>query len=309
MLSAFFSATYSSKPPSAHLLVDPVVVLRALAVEAHQRDAVAARVGDALDLDADHRAHRMLRRVEPRRELLELRIVRQRDRRAAVQPHDPRRPVERAEHHDDAPVLARVRDRLGAAPDEVEVRDLARPEDAEPAQVALRRDVDVPVLGERRRRDEEEVLALHPGAELLVDLVVDLAHATRVACARMERVLGIGGVFFRSERPDELRAWYAEHLGLELEPYGGVTFRAARATSPSGTRSTATRRTSRPSRRRCSTIASGDLDAMLAQLRAGGVEVKDEINESELRALRLGDGSRGPPLELWQPPPDVYPEG
>jgi len=42
----------------------------------------------------------------------------------------------------------------------------------------------------------------------------------------VERVLGIGGVFFRSERPDELRAWYARHLGVELQPYGGVTFRA-----------------------------------------------------------------------------------
>ena len=31
-------------------------------------------------------------------------------------------------------------------------------------------------------------------------------------------MLGIGGVFFRSERPDELRAWYAAHLGVELEP-------------------------------------------------------------------------------------------
>ena len=32
----------------------------------------------------------------------------------------------------------------------------------------------------------------------------------------MERVTGIGGVFFRSARPDALRLWYAEHLGLEL---------------------------------------------------------------------------------------------
>jgi hypothetical protein len=39
----------------------------------------------------------------------------------------------------------------------------------------------------------------------------------------MERVLGIGGVFFRSERPEELRAWYAQHLGVELEPHGGAT--------------------------------------------------------------------------------------
>src|SRR5581483_9213591 len=33
----------------AHLLLDPAVVLRALGLEAHQRHAVAARVGDPLD--------------------------------------------------------------------------------------------------------------------------------------------------------------------------------------------------------------------------------------------------------------------
>ena len=87
---------------------------------------------------------------------------------------DPRRPVEGAEHDHDAAVLARVRDRLGAAADEVEIRDLARSEDSEPAQIALRRHVHVAVGGERRRRDEEEMLLLDPGRELLVDLVEDL---------------------------------------------------------------------------------------------------------------------------------------
>jgi hypothetical protein len=33
----------------------------------------------------------------------------------------------------------------------------------------------------------------------------------------VERVTGIGGVFIRSAQPDALRAWYAQHLGIELE--------------------------------------------------------------------------------------------
>ena len=42
-----------------------------------------------------------------------------------------------------------------------------------------------------------------------------------------ERVLGIGGVFFRSERPDELAHWYEEHLGIERDPeFTGKAFRA-----------------------------------------------------------------------------------
>jgi catechol 2,3-dioxygenase-like lactoylglutathione lyase family enzyme len=42
----------------------------------------------------------------------------------------------------------------------------------------------------------------------------------------MERVTGIGGVFIRSAQPDALRAWYAEHLGLRLEDFGGAILHA-----------------------------------------------------------------------------------
>lgn len=39
-----------------------------------------------------------------------------------------------------------------------------------------------------------------------------------------KRVTGIGGIFFKAKDPDSLRAWYHEHLGLEPDPHGGVTF-------------------------------------------------------------------------------------
>jgi hypothetical protein len=40
----------------------------------------------------------------------------------------------------------------------------------------------------------------------------------------MARVTGIGGVFFKSKDPKALAAWYAEHLGMKLEDWGGVVF-------------------------------------------------------------------------------------
>jgi len=33
----------------------------------------------------------------------------------------------------------------------------------------------------------------------------------------MERVLGIGGVFFRAREPEALRRWYADHLGIDVQ--------------------------------------------------------------------------------------------
>lgn len=43
----------------------------------------------------------------------------------------------------------------------------------------------------------------------------------------MARVTGIGGVFFKARDPKTLAAWYAEHLGMEPEEWGGVVFRWA----------------------------------------------------------------------------------
>ncbi len=40
----------------------------------------------------------------------------------------------------------------------------------------------------------------------------------------MARVTGIGGVFFRAEDPEGLTAWYVEHLGVELQEWGGALF-------------------------------------------------------------------------------------
>ncbi len=40
----------------------------------------------------------------------------------------------------------------------------------------------------------------------------------------MATVLGIGGIFMKSPNPEQLRNWYRDMLGLELEPWGGVQF-------------------------------------------------------------------------------------
>jgi hypothetical protein len=36
----------------------------------------------------------------------------------------------------------------------------------------------------------------------------------------MKRVPGIGGIFFKSENPEELYPWYEKHLGIEREAHG-----------------------------------------------------------------------------------------
>lgn len=36
------------------------------------------------------------------------------------------------------------------------------------------------------------------------------------------KIIGIGGIMFRSENPTATREWYAQHLGLQSESYGAV---------------------------------------------------------------------------------------
>lgn len=44
--------------------------------------------------------------------------------------------------------------------------------------------------------------------------------------SNMARVTGIGGVFLKSKRDGaSLAAWYREHLGMQLEPFGGAILR------------------------------------------------------------------------------------
>ena len=94
----------------------------------------------------------------------------------AVQAQDSRRALEGAQHHDDAPILAQVGDRLRAGADYVEIGDRVVVEHPERVDRALGREVDVPVAGQRRGAREEERLAGDPVALVIVDAVEDLGH-------------------------------------------------------------------------------------------------------------------------------------
>jgi catechol 2,3-dioxygenase-like lactoylglutathione lyase family enzyme len=125
----------------------------------------------------------------------------------------------------------------------------------------------------------------------------------------MKRVTGIGGIFIRARDPDKLRAWYREHLGLEIQDWGGVTFRW---TEPEGVTVwsvfPSTSRYFDPS------IAPFmvnyrvvNLARVLADLRAEGCAVEDRIEESEHGRFGWVLDPEGNKVELWEPPPGRVP--
>ena len=120
----------------------------------------------------------------------------------------------------------------------------------------------------------------------------------------MDRVTGIGGVFFRSADPAALRRWYSEHLGITDEEFGSV-FRwegdGATVWSPFG----ADTDYFGPSGQAWMVnYRVNDLDAMLAQLRAAGVEVVDAVEEMDgIGRFGWAVDPEGHRFELWEPAP------
>ncbi|HTM19909.1 MAG TPA: VOC family protein [Kofleriaceae bacterium] len=123
----------------------------------------------------------------------------------------------------------------------------------------------------------------------------------------MERVRGIGGVFFKSKDPKALGAWYQEHLGVPLE-WGMAIFRWAEHDRGGAltvwTPFAADTKYFAPSESPFMiNFRVDDLDRVRAQLLAAGVTVDDKIEESEFGRFGWAMDPDGNKIELWQPPP------
>lgn len=119
----------------------------------------------------------------------------------------------------------------------------------------------------------------------------------------MERVTGIGGIFFKARDPAALGAWYERHLGVTLGWATGSVFRwetpGSTVWSPFAAETTYFAPSAAPF---MINYRVADLAAMLEQLRAGGVEVDAKTEESEYGKFGWCMDPEGNRIELWQPP-------
>lgn len=125
----------------------------------------------------------------------------------------------------------------------------------------------------------------------------------------MKRVTGIGGIFFKSKDPKALGAWYKQHLGIDVQAWGGAAFRWNSADNPGGVGTTAWNPFAEDTGYFAPSTASfminyrvDDLHALLAALRAEGVQVEDKVDESEYGKFGWAVDPDGNKFELWQPP-------
>ncbi|MGQ0533407.1 MAG: VOC family protein [Caulobacteraceae bacterium] len=125
----------------------------------------------------------------------------------------------------------------------------------------------------------------------------------------MAKVLGIGGVFFKSSDGDAMREWYSRVLGMEFADWGGALFTPdiAAAHPGSGTVFSSfpqdTDYFSPSNKEFMINLMVDDLDAILARAKAAGVEpVKLFPDEANGRFAHIID-LEGRKIELWQPKP------
>lgn len=119
----------------------------------------------------------------------------------------------------------------------------------------------------------------------------------------MERVTGIGGVFFGAQDPGQLADWYARHLGVDPAPetYDTCSWWQQPGPTVVSAMPADSEHFGGTGRSWSLTFRVSDLDAMVRQLQAAGVEVAvDAESYPNGRFAGLTD-PEGNALQLWQP--------
>jgi predicted enzyme related to lactoylglutathione lyase len=123
------------------------------------------------------------------------------------------------------------------------------------------------------------------------------------------KVLGVGGIFFRSHDPARLANWYRETLGLETEAWGtthGTSF-SPEAMPPNAftvwsTFAFDTEYFGDSGQSFMINLVVDDLDAALENVRKAGGEVIPEKEELDFGRFGWIVDPEGNRVELWEPP-------
>jgi len=125
----------------------------------------------------------------------------------------------------------------------------------------------------------------------------------------MKRVTGVGGIFFKAKDPKALQAWYQQHLGVDVQPWGGAVFTWTDGDGKPVAGSTAWNIAAVQSDQFAPGTATfmvnyrvADLHALVKVLRAEGCNVLEKIDDSEFGKFGWVIDPEGNKVELWEPP-------
>lgn len=128
------------------------------------------------------------------------------------------------------------------------------------------------------------------------------------------RVIGIGGIFFKSKNPKEQRNWYSQHLGLVTNDYGSLfEFRDSANPEKKGYLQWSPfdedTKYFEPSKREFMiNYRVENMVELVEQLKAEGVTICDAIEEFDYGKFVHILDPEGNKIELWEPIDETFTE-
>jgi len=126
------------------------------------------------------------------------------------------------------------------------------------------------------------------------------------------KVTGIGGIFFRSKNPAEVKAWYGENLGLAVNDYGSP-FEFRNANRPEEINylnwSPFDENTDYfdPSKKEFMiNYRVQNIEGLVKKLKENGVEIVDKIETYDYGKFVHIMDPEGNKIELWEPIDSVF---
>ncbi len=121
----------------------------------------------------------------------------------------------------------------------------------------------------------------------------------------MAKVLGLGGIFFKSPDPNKLNQWYSKWLGLVADGQAGVQFMPQDMPTNGCTVWSAFSDQSKyfapSSKDFMFNFVVDNLVEALDQAREGGAQIIDKIEEHDYGKFGWFIDPDGNKIELWQP--------
>jgi len=125
----------------------------------------------------------------------------------------------------------------------------------------------------------------------------------------MQRVTGIGGIFFKAKDAPALRAWYKRHLAIDVQAWGGAAFTwtgpDGKPTGGTTIWSVAPEESGQFAPSDASFMVNyrvPDLHALVTALKAEGCNVLEKTDDSEYGKFAWVIDPEGNKVELWEPP-------
>ena len=124
----------------------------------------------------------------------------------------------------------------------------------------------------------------------------------------MARVIGVGGIFFKSKDTKALTQWYADVLGMPLQDWGGILLLPEPMAAHPGAATVFAPFKQDTTYFEPSTkdfminFAVDDLEGVLASCAKHGVDVKRLPDEPNGKFAHISD-PEGTRIELWEPKP------